>query len=229
MKKGSRLSAETRKLISESLRRLWANPDVRERRTEAIRKARAKPEVRKRTIRGLKRSWADPEVHQRRTAINRRIWENPEVRKRAGAAHKRAWANPEVRKRRTEGIRKALAKPAVRKRITATLKRSWANNPTGRQQQSERSKRVWAERLSRLAAALPADWRDKPLLWRIIGMELLSQDHMSNRTLASRLDNATIVRCPYAETWGRSVEARKVTVLINRIRKWVRKPGTVKG
>ena len=74
----------------------------------------------------------------------------------------------------------------------------------------------------------PDDWKDKPISWRIIGTELLSEDgYISNEKIAIRLDKSDILRCPYASTWSLAVELRAFTVFMSRVRKWVNRPGRV--
>jgi len=221
-------SPSTRALISQAVKRLWADPETRRKRLDAIARGHANPKVRKRMRQVTKRNWKDPKIRKARTEGTRRALADPSVRGRMGAASKSSWADPKVRKARTEGIQKALANPSVRNRISEANKRSWASNTAGRQRQSEHSKRVWAERLSRLASALPPDWQDKSPLWQIIGMELLSRDHMTNYELARRLDRSGILKCPYGphgSTWESSRNTRGCLEFIRKVRNWVGRPG----
>ena len=73
----------------------------------------------------------------------------------------------------------------------------------------------------------PADWMEKPTDWRVIGTELLSSEHMSNKQLAARLDASRIVKCPYGDTWTASVTDRRFEKLVNLVRGWVKRPGRV--
>ena len=77
------------------------------------------------------------------------------------------------------------------------------------------------------ASQRPADWLEKPTDWRVIGTELLSSEHMSNKQLAARLDASRIVKCPYSDTWTTSVTDRRFEKLVNLIRGWVKRPGRV--
>jgi len=69
------------------------------------------------------------------------------------------------------------------------------STPENRQAASIRATKMHAERKAKLAAAWrPDDWLDKPIEWRIIGTELLSQrDHMSNLEVAERLFTGRLV------------------------------------
>jgi hypothetical protein len=72
----------------------------------------------------------------------------------------------------------------------------------------------------------PEDWYDKPILWRIIGTELLSSvEYLSNREIVARLDGSGILKCPYAATWKDSLNKRAFVASMQRVRKWVHRPG----
>jgi hypothetical protein len=84
------------------------------------------------------------------------------------------------------------------------------------------------QELERLAVRHPADWKDKTIRWRIVDTELLSEDYLSNKQLAARLDASKILKCPYAETWLAAATDsgnRGFILFIGKIRKWVNKPG----
>jgi hypothetical protein len=90
----------------------------------------------------------------------------------------------------------------------------------------QRALRMNSSRALRAAAWRPKDWLDKPIEHRIIGNELLSQPgYMSNEDLARRLDGARLLTCPYDGTWGESIERVDFKKFIQKIRKWVHRPG----
>ncbi len=86
-------------------------------------------------------------------------------------------------------------------------------------------------RQRRAAAWRPADWDTKPIEWRIIGTELLSQEYISNEDLGARLDSSRLLTCPYGDNWKSALSSTKATKretatnLIGEIRKWVKRPG----
>jgi len=220
----------------------WTDPEERRRRVENMKRTLADPAVRQRRSDIHKRRWADPATRE----AMRLAFANPTARERHREAIKRSWADPTVRQKRIENSKRALADPVVRqrqrdnwklaltdpdvqRRISEAQKRSWVNNPARRQQTSTRFKRMWAERRSRLAAALPVDWRKKTMLWRIIGMELLTQNYLSNMELALRLDSSRVLKCPYGETWIASVNAKGFLEFTRKIRLWVGRRGRIRG
>jgi hypothetical protein len=81
-------------------------------------------------------------------------------------------------------------------------------------------------RARRAARWRPLDWNDKPIEWRIIGNELLSQRaYMNNDELADRLDTSRILKCPYALIWKDALNTRGFLLLVNKVRKWVKRQG----
>ncbi len=238
-----RSAAELR--ADDTRRRMWEDRAYRQRVMESRCRTAATPEEFKRKSQTMKRIWADPNERRRRgkaisrgllrpdvrtanSERNKRRWADQEMRKQASESMKRTHADPEMRKRISEGTRKALSDPAVRERIGMASKRAWAKDPTRRQRHGELTRRMWEEHRSKLAAALPTDWRDKSPLWWIIGIELLSQDYMSNSELAGRLDASNILKCPYGQsggTWKSSVNQKACSEFIRKIRVWVGKSG----
>jgi hypothetical protein len=106
--------------------------------------------------------------------------------------------------------------------------RDWHN--TDNRINPQRQAGFRANRKARVALALqkawrPDDWLDKPIEWRIIGTELLSREPMTNRQLGQILDKGRILRCPYGEKWEASVAKADCMKFINKIRKWVNRPG----
>ena len=113
-----------------------------------------------------------------------------------------------------------------RKRISEGNKRSWASSPTRRLVKSEQNKRMWADFRSKLATAWrPVDWWDKPTDYRILATELMARDGMTNRELAERLDGSRILKCPYAATWKDALSTRGFLLLVNNVRKWIKRQG----
>jgi hypothetical protein len=80
-----------------------------------------------------------------------------------------------------------------------------------------KSKEWYAKRSAKLAAAWrPADWGDKPIEWRIIGTELLSEEGTMNEELAERLDKARIVKCPYGGNWKSAIRMKACSEFLEK-------------
>jgi hypothetical protein len=78
----------------------------------------------------------------------------------------------------------------------------------------------------RFAKQFPPDWHERPIAWQIIGIILLSEKgYMSNAEVFQRLDSSRILICPYGRTWMDSASKSDCKKFINRIRKWVNRPG----
>jgi len=242
---------EVRQRRSEALKRAFAKPDVRQRRIDGLKRAFAKPEVRQCKSDATKRTWEDPELRQRKSVAMKRAWADPnrhqrwckaikralakpEVRQRKSDALKRAWADPTKRQRRIEAMQRARAAPGVQQRMIERQKAAWT--PQRRVTRSTLSIRLWNECKAALQAGRrwPADWWDRPLMWRIIGDILLSRDgSMSNRELGKILDKAQIIKCPHGDTWAAALSSNAMAksnaakVLVAKVRRWVNKPGSL--
>jgi|SRR5271165_1345902 len=189
----------------------------------------ADPEMRQRMIEGMKRAWSNPELRPHKIEVMQRTFTKPEVRTRRIEGRKRALRKPEVRQHLSE----VMHRPEVLERIRQGVKASWT--PERRAAQSRSSKKIWENRKAALKAAgqWPADWWKKPLKWRIIGDVLLSRDGcMSNQELGKALDTAQLIQCPYGNTWAAALssdataKSDAATALVTKIRRWVNKPGS---
>ena len=243
--------SEARQRRSVGIKRALANPEVRRRRNEALKRALAKPVVRQRKSEATKALWADPCRRQRWSEAMKRAGADPKLRQRKSAAMKQFSAKPEVRQRKSVSMKRAWADPGRHERWSEALQRAW-NVPEARQRRVERQKALWtAERCAKLSSVLttlweernaalkeaslwPADWQKKTPLWQMIAIILLSRDgYMSNEELGKIMDDAQIM-CPrgYGDTWSAAlssspdVKSHAATMLVAKVRKWIRKPGS---
>ena len=107
-----------------------------------------------------------------------------------------------------------------------------------RKAKADGAKELWERRnayqaelqhLRKVAGRYPGDWDQKPIEWRIIGMEILLHPGIKNKELGKLLDASRIITCPYHnDGWevalsgpGRAVAAN----YISDIRKWLGMPG----
>jgi hypothetical protein len=215
-----------RQRVMENRRRTAATPEEFQRKSQTMKRRWADPEERKRQSEAIRRGLLRPEVRKANSERNKRRWADPELRKRQSENFKRIFADPQVRKRISDGTKRGQMKPGVRERIGMASKRSWAKDPARRHRHSELTKRMWAERYSKLASAWrPVDWWDKPTDYRILATELMARDGMTNRELAERLDGSRILKCPYAATWKDALSTRGFLLLVNNVRKWIKRQG----
>ncbi len=94
---GMRHSTETKMRMSESSRRVQADPAERARRGAAVRKAYADPLVRERLSAAISASHSRPEVRAKLSAINKEIWNRPEMKQRRSVLMKGREITPEWR------------------------------------------------------------------------------------------------------------------------------------
>jgi hypothetical protein len=180
---------------SAASKRTWADPEIRARRIEAAKKARAKksatiketwrnPEIRARRIKGLKRAarrpgerarkkeqakknWTDPETRARIFEGMKRAAAAPGERERKSIAAKNARRDPEKRARWAAATRKALNRPKTRALIGAKSRLTWSD-PEGRE-------RFMAGRLKAAAVqlgVLPVDSKIEPMTEEAVRREI---------------------------------------------------------
>lgn len=161
---------ETRANLSKGGRRGWKKH--REQRLSSIREANSDPQRRAKISATNKALYGDSSAPETWTVEQRK------AREKISKGNKSFWAEltPQRRKRQVNrqmrGFRTASA-AAVR---SEKLRASWAQRKEDLQH-------------LRAKAWRPADWQTKPIDWRIIGNELLSEPYMSNVELGRRLDS----------------------------------------
>jgi len=144
------------------------------------------------------------------------------VKKAAARFSKKHYAahSEEINKaRRTPGFR-AKENPKAQKRRAANIDTHRAYDRGWYAKHRTRLAAKRAGMRAKLAAALPADWRDRSLLWRIIGMELLMQDaqeHISNDEIAARLRRLSTITIRQ--------DSKTFLNTMTEVRKWVGRLG----
>ena len=233
--------AEARQAMSDGGRRGWAVAEISKRRGEAIsaaKRGRNRTHCKKGHEFTPENTMTD--IHGMRRCRTCRVeWRRKRLKERYAT-------DPDYREKQRESHRKFAAKKYHADPVAANQKqRAWLDkDPKNRENAHEANKR-WRERnhqkltdearihatelraLAKIGRSQPADWMGKPTDWRIIGSELLSKEHMSNKELAARLDASRIAKCPYGDTWQASVRERSCEKFINQIRGWVKRPGRV--
>lgn len=90
-KKGIGKSAETRKNMSVARKLLWQNPEFREKQSARNKATMNNPEIVARQSESLKRAWRKPGARERRANTTKSTWQDPERRTRRIAGMVRAW------------------------------------------------------------------------------------------------------------------------------------------
>jgi len=202
---------------------------------------------------GLLRRWReDVAFQERRIAEMREVAKRPEVREKHRAAGKRIHAanpafmpkiakmhleDPEVNARWRKAHKEAISTPEYRQSLSDAQKRVREQYPHLKESARQRMKDRWSN-INALTRAgwRPADWHTKPIDWRIIGNELLSEPYISNIELGRRLDSSRLLDCPYGEeprSWKKALSSNKATLnraaikLVNEVRKWVGRQGKI--
>ena len=226
--------------MSDGAHKGWAGPESKQRRGEAISKAKRNSKLRTHCRKGHEFT---PENTVTDIHGERRCRTCRNAGRSTNAANKRAsdpaWREKERESHRAWAAKKYHADPAAARK----KQRNWLDKDPKNRESAHQSAKNWRERnhqkltdaarihatelraLAKIGRSRPADWMGKPTDWRIIGGELLSKEHMSNKELAARLDASRIAKCPYGDTWEASVKERGFEKFINQIRGWVRRPG----
>lgn len=131
---------------SEEVKRMWADPAVRERVSVALKRYWQNPEARAKKSASMKRRYKDPAVRAKTgAAIKRHHKDHPETRERMSAIQKHIGEDPVERERRSARMKHCYEDPASRVRRSVGVKRHYEENPTARARVSAVTKRAWAD------------------------------------------------------------------------------------
>lgn len=112
--------------ISEAVALHWQDPDVRARRSDAIRAALARPDVKRRRSEAMKRVTERPGNIEARRAAAIAAHQRPEVKERSRAAQQEVARRPEIIAQRKRIAREINARPDVKQRISDANKGHWS-------------------------------------------------------------------------------------------------------
>jgi hypothetical protein len=157
--------------MREKSRRMWKNPETRERLTEWRRNNNKKYRVAMNELN--KRQWQDGEYrkrvkeHSRKQMIAR--WQDPAFREKMGALstelNKKRWSNPVFKDRVSRSIRVAMLDP-IRKKRKQEVNAEIARRPENRARSSEALKQRWRDpeyrkrKSAELSEQAKKKWRD---------------------------------------------------------------------
>lgn len=181
---GRVMSEDERQRVIQMQTEMWADPDRRAERLEAIRSSdrwtrEAKeaqglqmkefwsdPNFRRRTQKGMRRAWADPEYRSVMLDLAAKRWADPEFKMAWGDAYRAA------SERQRESLRRKWQDPSYRATKAAQASRQMTehwSDPANKSQMSEAQKLVWTdpeyrrsrESLNKTQAATMRDkWKD---------------------------------------------------------------------
>lgn len=115
----------TRQLLSQRRRAMWADPVLRERRIEAMKKKAADPEHQKRRGAGIAAYRNRPEVKAAVSEQMTDLWADPEHRKAMSAKRKANWQDEEYRTQQAESRSETWQDPEVREKRRAGMREAW--------------------------------------------------------------------------------------------------------
>ena len=103
-------SDKRRKSISDGQTYAWKNPEIRERRSMAIKKAFADPEIKAKKHQAIIEANQRPELRKKRKSVAIEVWSRPESREARIAEMKKFMNTPEAIEKRRAGIKAAWAR-----------------------------------------------------------------------------------------------------------------------
>ena len=112
---GYKFTDELKKQRSEIVKKLWEDPEYREKMSE------------------MKK---DPVYREKMKERNKKAWENPEYRKKRNESHRKTCEDPEHKKIRSETSKKMWEDPENREKMSETIKKTW-ENPEYREKMKE--------------------------------------------------------------------------------------------
>jgi group I intron endonuclease len=125
-KSGTSPSLETRKKLSEMRKKLWQDPEFRERRRISHQAACADPELQKRRSIALIEAFSTPESSAKKTKSMKKRWDKEgDLRLNQSAKRKANWQNEEYREQQSNSRSKTWDDPEVRKKRLTGMKAAW--------------------------------------------------------------------------------------------------------
>lgn len=131
---GAVAGPETRALWSAQRKAIWADPVLRQRIVEAMRKRAADPLHQKRRGASLSLYNQTPETKAVRSARFRRMWDDPEHREKQSAKRQANWKDPAYREQQAASRAAAWLDPQKRANRIAGLKAAWVRRKAARAQ-----------------------------------------------------------------------------------------------
>lgn len=107
-------SARERQRQSASTKAQWANPELRAKIQEGLKRGHNTPESRAKHDANLKAQWSNPDARARKSAQSKAMWADPEFKARMRVKNKAAQSTPEARARMTARNNARWADPEYR-------------------------------------------------------------------------------------------------------------------
>jgi len=121
------LSKETKEKLSISSRKMWEDPDFKQKMSKKIKEACSTDEVRNKRSAIAKALWNDPDYRERQMKIILERTSDPEYKKKCSNTHKERCSNPEVRKKMSDSAKKSSARPEIKEIQSINMKKRWTD------------------------------------------------------------------------------------------------------
>lgn len=101
----SPISDETRARLSEERKKMWADPEFREKRAAAHSAAMANPDMQRRRVAAISAARSTDEARAKQAERAKSYWADPEFRAKRSKSLNATWSDPERRERHSEAIK----------------------------------------------------------------------------------------------------------------------------
>lgn len=101
------------------------------------------PEYREKTIESMRKTWSDSEIRRRVSEAVRAVWSDPEYRDRLSASAKAKWSCQEFREKHRHSMQKVRSDPLCIERHRESVMDAWAT-PGRREEAGRRMRKRWS-------------------------------------------------------------------------------------
>jgi len=143
MKKGTKHTEETKRLLSERNKGKRPSKETVARRAATLQETYKNPEVRQKCREAQVRIWSNPERMEKHLDKMKREWSDPEYREKQSISRSLAWT-PERRKIHSETMKEVWSDCAYKERLTNSFKEAWAT-VVDRDKHRESMKASWLD------------------------------------------------------------------------------------
>lgn len=133
---------------SESAKRMWANPEYREKHAKAMKKVNQTPEFREKMSKSTKNLWINPEYRKNYSEKMKTVSATPEYRKRMSENAKKLWTKPDFRAKMSEIRTQLWDNPEHREKMSNAIKNGWAK-PGAKEAVSGENSHMWKGGISK--------------------------------------------------------------------------------
>jgi group I intron endonuclease len=116
--RGGKFNSEAKEKMSEAHRRRYEDPAERKRQSDSMKRMWSDPDIRKNILAGQTKWLENPQGRPIRSKRAKQVANRPEIKQKMSENMTKRWSDPEKRQKQSEKSKEALADPKVRKKIS---------------------------------------------------------------------------------------------------------------